>query len=699
MDDYSWILIILFFVGGFFLFAYILDVKEKRDKVKTGQTSFERSEEKRLLNGETIHVLGYSYLKGANFDKEKVIRPNNSDDFSALFLSQLQKYGSPVQSKVLEYLALKNDANYYFVFQESYYWVYVSSEIQKIPMYFGDNTSTITSTTRAKRKAIDIYRVSKLDQTREAYASYILGAFSIVENGAEEVKDVIYQNNTQLASHHESSTFSQPNFQIPPTNSNMIDSKMTISGKVFLSIEYIGNEEVLIFPKNRDRICLLNGIELRSIKTVVIPNHVTKIDAGAFCKCPNLEKIIILEGNRHFDCRNNSNAIIETTTNKLIAGCADTIIPPTVTEIESYAFAGRIGMTKMEIPNSVSIIGSCAFVDCPKMNHIIIPKSVSVMGSAVFSSYSLIMSGLKRFYWHKLADSKVLSLFIEHDSKPVMWDEDWIGEGIEKRAVYWIGMWHLDINKNPVVGPGETQPNSLEFISSDFEINEPGVFVKYLGTASDVIIPDTIKEIKSNAFFQNQTVKSIFIPASVVRIHSGAFSFCRNLEKITVSTENTIYDSRKDSNTVIESKANTLIAGCKNSVIPNSVKCIGHGAFAGVEKMKGIIIPDSVEEIKYGAFSDCLGLKYVVIPQSVMNVEANIFEFKSDIIADLGVISPWGGLKASQISSLKIFTYHSEIPASWKKGWNINEKPVFFKNQWTLINDATSNLLVPVESK
>lgn len=61
------------------------------------------------------------------------------------------------------------------------------------------------------------------------------------------------------------------------------------------------------------------------------------------------------------------------------------VIPNSVTEIDSYAFAGS-GLTSVEIPNSVTEIGADAFYFCSSLRSVIIPNSVSEIGSGAFSN-------------------------------------------------------------------------------------------------------------------------------------------------------------------------------------------------------------------------------------------------------------------------------------------------------------------------
>ena len=80
-----------------------------------------------------------------------------------------------------------------------------------------------------------------------------------------------------------------------------------------------------------------------------------------------------------------------------------------------------------------------------------------------------------------------------------------------------------------------------------------------------------------------------------------------------------MYDSREDCNAIIETSTNSLLYGCVNTFIPNSVTKIGNGAFCGYTGLTSLEIPNGVTSIGNDAFASS-GLTSVTIPSSVSSI-------------------------------------------------------------------------------
>ena len=315
------------------------------------------------------------------------------------------------------------------------------------------------------------------------------------------------------------------------------------------------------------------------LKGIEIPASVTNLENSAFSSCSGLESIVVAEGNTVYDSRNNCNAIIETATNTLVLGCQNTIIPGSVTSIGHSSFYMCSGLTSIEIPNSVTTIEDYAFGYCTGLASIEIPKSVTSIGVSVFEK----CTGLT---------SLVIGNGVTSIGSSAFDDCDGLKEVHMNDLAAWCGIDFGNRDANPL------------YYAKKLYLNGEQV--------TELVIPVGVKDIKNYTFSNCSGLASVEIPASVTSIGEAAFSYCPGLSSITVAAGNTKYDSRENSNAIIETATNTLVAGCKNTIIPNSVTSIGDNAFQGCEGLTSIVIPNSVESIGWNAFYGCAGLKLVL---------------------------------------------------------------------------------------
>ena len=151
--------------------------------------------------------------------------------------------------------------------------------------------------------------------------------------------------------------------------------------------------------------------------------------------------------------------------------------------------------------------------------------------------------------------------------------------------------------------------------------------VTYIGTyafgycnLASITIPNSVVYIGEGAFCDCRSLTSIAIPSSVTHMGSNPFVSCSGLEQITVDSGNTVYDSRNNCNAIIRTSTSELLAGCENTIIPDSVISIGINAFYNCTDLTSIVIPNSVVSIGGAAFSHT-GLTSIVIPASVTSLE------------------------------------------------------------------------------
>ena len=128
---------------------------------------------------------------------------------------------------------------------------------------------------------------------------------------------------------------------------------------------------------------------------------------------------------------------------------------------------------------------------------------------------------------------------------------------------------------------------------------------------TSIKIPYTMQSIGNNAFSGCTGLTSINIPKDVSSIGTGVLSGCYNIESIIVDSENAEYDSRNNCNAIINSTTNSLIAGCKDSFIPNTVNSLGDASFINISSLTSIEIPSTIQSIGSNVFYGCNGLKTV----------------------------------------------------------------------------------------
>ena len=112
-----------------------------------------------------------------------------------------------------------------------------------------------------------------------------------------------------------------------------------------------------------------------NLKDVVISKNAELISSHIFYNCPKLQTLMVEEGNPVYDSRNNCNALMETATNKLIIGTAQSILPGDVEIIGNLSFTGRHVNTNPVFPKGLKEIQGSAFEECSGIERIVLPIS------------------------------------------------------------------------------------------------------------------------------------------------------------------------------------------------------------------------------------------------------------------------------------------------------------------------------------
>lgn len=119
---------------------------------------------------------------------------------------------------------------------------------------------------------------------------------------------------------------------------------------------------------------------------IVIPDSVWNIGYRAFAGCSALTNITVANGNKNY--HSVDNCLIETSSELLILGCKNSIIPTdgTVTGIYAAAFYGCKDLIGITIPYSVMNIGSSAFRECTGLTSVTIGNCVTSIEAFAFEA-------------------------------------------------------------------------------------------------------------------------------------------------------------------------------------------------------------------------------------------------------------------------------------------------------------------------
>ena len=235
---------------------------------------------------------------------------------------------------------------------------------------------------------------------------------------------------------------------------------------------------------------------------------------------------------------------------------------------------------------------------------------------------------------------------------------------------------------------GQTIPcSSLHNIVIPPSVTTIGAFAFRRSGLTEVILPPSVTSIGDLAFGECNNLEYIYLPASVTIIEGNAFTGT-SIETIEVDQDNIYFDSRGGCNAIIRSATNntfpnTLITGCKNTVIPDYVVSIGISAFENATGLTTITLPSSVESIGEHAFANCSGLTTInaerpLPPTIYSNTFINMVHSNVTVNVPCGALSDyrnaeiWSGLSFNYVDPCNIVFADANVKAICVSNWDTN---------------------------
>ena len=227
----------------------------------------------------------------------------------------------------------------------------------------------------------------------------------------------------------------------------------------------------IVLPKNLTAIGSF-AFQDSGIEELVLPATVKELGRDIFYYARNLKALSVEKGNTVFDSRDNCNAIIETASNTLRIGCANTVVPNGIKALGQMAFSGIPSLKEVKLPSGLTSIGWATFWADTELSKVTLSESVTDIGESPFG-------GCER----------ITSLVI--DAKNAKYDSR--------------------NNCNAII---ETATDKL---------------IQGFATTK---IPEGVKTIATAAFRSLFTLTEIEIPASVEKIEPEAFLYCNQMTKV-----------------------------------------------------------------------------------------------------------------------------------------------------------------------
>ena len=297
------------------------------------------------------------------------------------------------------------------------------------------------------------------------------------------------------------------------------------------------------------------------------------------------------------------------------------MIPDSVTEIEAYSFNNCTNLSNVTLSKSLKYMGGRAFGSCEKITQIEIPKSLDNCGNSGYASYHGpfgACSGLKKIIFEEGTKEISNNLFrgctgLEEISIPasvIKIERYTFADCTNLKNVYFSN------------GVKNVENNAFTNCTSLTKVNIPDT-VDSIGNSAfsgctnliEVHLPDKLKETASDTFSGCKKLTTINFPSTLTTIGNSAFSGCESLPEA-------ILPSGVEK---IESNAFKNCKALKKAAVPDTVSSIGSSAFYGCEALTDITLGSKLKKIESQTFYGCIVLPSIVIPYNVTTIGDSAF--------------------------------------------------------------------------
>ncbi len=316
------------------------------------------------------------------------------------------------------------------------------------------------------------------------------------------------------------------------------------------------------------------------------------------------------------------------------------ILPEGIRILSANSFWNNKDLEEVVLPESLEIIGGDSFYYCEKLKKINIPKNVLIIGNNPFSackSLEVIENKSEHFIikdnilFNKKMDriiyypmNKKDNFYSIPDTVKIIGKHSFYNNKYIEKLIIPKSVIHME--NNPF---SDCDKISLDIRTNNYHNDNGVVFNKFKtmivcvlknANIGDYTIPDTVKYIGRNSFWNCKSIKKLTISNGIVKIGYNPFANCDNIELASKNPKFIVADGM-----LLNSEKNELIC-CPNRVakgiryLPKNIKRINSRAFSGCFNLKSIELHNELELIDKSAFTLCSNLKEIYIPDSCIYV-------------------------------------------------------------------------------